>query len=56
LETLVAFFGSYTGKNSKYSEEDYEFQDLAISIFDIDTDKVKPLFSRDVWMYSWAGK
>ena len=44
-----AFSDSVTGKNSKYSEEEYAFRDLAIKTFDIDTNKVKPLFSRDVF-------
>ena len=35
--------------DSKYSEKQIAVQDLAIKTFDIDTTKVKPLFSSDIF-------
>lgn len=44
-----AFSDTITGKSSKYLEKEYTVKDSAIKTFAIDTNKEKPLFSRDVF-------
>lgn len=44
-----AFSESITGKSSKYLVKEYTVQESVIKTFDLDTNKLKPYFSRDIF-------